>query len=114
MLLEPHQESDILKWGVHDSADAAAEPVFALQQTLLNLGIDDDYADGDLVQAGHFHRGAYVYAIVPSGQNITAGDTLQSNGDGKLKALATGVHIATADETIGAVTADTRLRATIV
>lgn len=111
MLLEYHNDSGTLKWGVHDSADAAVSPVFALEQLFLNKGVDDAYAAGDLVEAGIMHTGSKVWAIIPSGQNIAPGALLQSNGDGKLKALATGVGKFVALESSGgAVTADTRLR----
>lgn len=112
-LLELHNDAGTPKWGVHDSADAAAEPIFALDQSEMNLGVDSLYAAGDLVKAGHMHQGATVWAIIPSGQNLTPGSLLQSNGDGKLKVLGSGTHIATCLEVTGAVTADTRVRVAI-
>ena len=115
MLLEYHNDSGTLKMGVHDSADEVAARLFAMSRAETNRGIDDAYAAGDLIRFAACPPGTRVWAIVPSGQNIAPGAKLQSNGDGKLKALNTGQFIAVAIEsTGGAVTADTRLRVEIV
>lgn len=114
MVLEYHNDSGTLKWGVHDSADDNIEAVVALNQPELNKTISDTYAAGDLVRAAHLGAGATFYAIVPSGQNISPGARLQSNGDGKLKALASGKALFVALESSGgAVTVDTRLRVSV-
>lgn len=110
-VLEYHNDSGTLKFGVHDSADDPCEPIVALNFPELNKGIDDPYAAGDLVKAVHLQPGAVFYGLIPSGQNISPGDRLQSNGDGKLKALGSGVARFIALETSGgAVTVDTRIR----
>lgn len=115
MLLEPHNDSGVLKWGVHDAADDPVSAIFAIEQIELNLGVDDAYAAGDLVKAGYMHTGSKVWAIIPSGQNISPTALLQSNGDGKLKALGSGVGAFRALESSGgAVTVDTRLRVEVL
>lgn len=114
MLLEYHNDSGTLKWGVHDSADEPAQVVVALDQPFLNKGVDDDYAAGDLVLAGALRPGATFWGLIPSGQNIAPGARLQSNGDGKLKAAASGdVRFVSLDGP-GAVTADTRIRVEVL
>lgn len=110
MILEYHNDSGVLKFGVHDSADAAVAAIVALDQIELNLGIDSAYAAGDLVKAAHLRPGDVFYGIIPSGQNIAFGAFLQSNGDGKLKALGSGVGKFMSLSNPGAVTADTRIR----
>lgn len=110
MLIEYHDDSGAQKWGVHDSADDDVQLVVALDQPMLNKGIDDAYAAGDLLQAGQLRPGSVFYGIIPSGQDITFGATLQSNGDGRLKAKASGAGRFKALETTGAVLEDTRLR----
>jgi hypothetical protein len=110
MLLRRHDDSGTAKWGVHDSADAAISPTVALEQVFLNQGIDDPYAIGDLVLAAILKTGSVFYGIIPSGQNISIGENLQSNGDGKLKAAASGSVRFMSLDGPGAVTEDTRIR----
>lgn len=110
MLVEYRNDSGTLKWGVHDSADGAVQTAVALDEPEFNNGLSDAYAAGTKVRVGHFRAGDQFYGIVPSGQNITQGAYLQSNGDGKLKALGSGVGAFIAIETIGSVSADTRIR----
>lgn len=114
MLVEYHDDSGTLKWGVHDSADEPVHRAVALEQIEFNKGIDDAYAAGDLVKVGVLVPGSQFYGIIPSGQNITQGARLQSNGDGKLKAAATGEVAFVAVESPGAVTADTRIRVEVL
>jgi hypothetical protein len=81
----------------------------ALDRIELNKGVDDAYAIGDLVKAGYFWPGDRFWGLIPSGQNITQGAKLQSNGDGKLKAYSTGPGGFVAVSSPGSVTADTRV-----
>lgn len=108
-----------LKYKPHASATEMQSVIVALEQTIHDKGIDDAYAINDLVLAAHLRKGSSFNAIVPSGQDITKGDRLQSNGDGKLKeatatTAAANVAVFQALETIGAVTADTRLRTLVL
>jgi hypothetical protein len=115
MLLELHDDSGTPAWGVHDTADDPCPAVVALEQTFLNLGVNDAYADGDLVYACALRPGSMFWGIVPSGQNISVGERLQSNGDGKLKAEATGdVRFVSHTDTGGAVTEDTRVKVEVL
>lgn len=115
MLLEYHNDSDTLKWGVHDSADEHVQTTVALEQDFMNLGVDDAYAAGDLVVAGALTAGSTFWGIIPSGQNISPAALLQSNGDGKLKADSTGEgRFRALESSGGAVTADTRLRVEVI
>jgi hypothetical protein len=98
-----------LCWGVHDSANEPAARAVALDEIELNHGIDTAYTAGDLVKVGYLRPGDRFYGIIPSGQNITQGALLQSNGDGKLKAYSTGPGGFVAASSPGSVTEDTRL-----
>jgi hypothetical protein len=109
MLVEHHNDGTALEWGVHDSANEPCAASVALDQIELNKGIDDAYAIGDLVKVGYFLRGERFWGLIPSGQNITQGAKLQSNGDGKLKAYAAGPGGFVAVSSPGSVTADTRV-----
>lgn len=115
MLVEYYNDGGTLTWKVHSSADTDVQRAFALEALYLGRGIDDAYVDGDNIQVGLMHHGATVYAIIPSGQDISPAALLQSNGDGKLKADAGGTAIARALESSGgAVTADTRIRVEVL
>ncbi len=109
MLVQLHDDSGALKWGVHDSADDPAARAVALDEIELNHGVDTAYAAGDLVKVGYLYPGDRFYGVIPSGQDITQGALLQSNGDGKLKAYTSGPGGFVAASSPGSVTQDTRL-----
>jgi len=87
---------------------------FALEREEMGKGIDDAYAVGDQVKVGTFAPGDRVYALIASGQNITAGQYLEAAADGTLRAIASGTRIARSLDTTGAVTVLTRLRAEVM
>lgn len=84
--------------------------VFALERDELGTGITTAYASGDTVKAAAFPGGSRVYAFLASGQSVSADDYLGSNGDGTLKAWASGPYIARALEAVNASSGDTRIR----
>lgn len=92
------------------TAAAAGPVVLALNAPEMNLTIDDDYASGDLIFAGIFRGGDKGLAWLASGQNVTAGDVLESAGSGLLTALASGVPLARAVEDKDASSGDARIR----
>lgn len=97
-LIHRHDSSGF-KWRKHNSAGGAGN-AYALDQSEMNKGLSDLYASGDLVKAAVAEPGATFYALLPSGQNITQGALLESNGNGTLKVLASGVAIAVALESV--------------
>lgn len=114
MLAMYYDDAGVGKWKAHDSAAGTfAQKAFYLERPEFNQGIEDAYAADELALVGIFPPGSLIYAIVPSGQNVVNGDFLESNGDGKLKEGTTG-PVAKAAETIGAVTADTRVRVEVL
>jgi len=118
MLLDYEDNSGALAFGVHDAAADVQQVLVALEQTFLNLGVDDAYAAGDLVYAAALGKGAQFWAIIPSGQNIAVAQKLQSNGDGKLKdatadTAAAAVAKFAALEAVNAM-ADTRIRVEVL
>ncbi len=82
------------------SVAGALGTTYADNQSSLNLGVDVAYAIGDLVEAIIGRPGTSVWALLPSGANITKGDKLGSNGDGTLHAVGGGTEIARALESI--------------
>ena len=108
-----------MKWRPHSSATNRASNIFALEKMIHNKTVDDNYTANELVYAAKFLPGSSAWCCVPSGQDITAGESLQSNGDGWLKtatseAAATNVAAQKALETLGAVNALTRVRIQIL
>lgn len=90
----------------------------ALERDELGRGIDDTYrsyagaaayAANDKVKVGVFKSGEEALMYVPSGQNITEDDLLESAGTGLLVEGST-TPIARAMETLGVVTVETALR----
>lgn len=115
MQIETFNDSGVLKWRPQDAAADVQSRFFALEEMEWGKGVDDDYGVGDLVKAGHVHPGGTVWGLVPSGQDITIGDYLQSNGDGTFKeatATTAAANVARfrALETLGTVTTLTRCR----
>lgn len=70
----------------HATASVATPKLVAVEHSMANKGVNDNYAVGDLVEAIACAAGTSVWAWVPSGANIAFGATLESNGDGMLKA----------------------------
>jgi hypothetical protein len=93
----------------HATAGGAAARTFALERDELGMGVDTTYTDvntsvsyasGDTVKVGSFAPGMQVRALIGSGQNISADGFLESAGNGTLRALASGVRIARALESV--------------
>lgn len=120
MLVDTYDDAGKMKWRPHASATELAPTNFLVEKTLHNKTVSDTYAVDELAMVFTFHKGSAVWALVPSGQNIVAGDKLQSNGDGMLKkstatTAAANVSIAEAlESTGGAITVTTRLRVQII
>lgn len=107
-LIERFNSSGTIRWR-KATADLAGPGSVALDQSMLNKGVDDAYALNDLVQAGIPHKGATAWMFIASGQNIAAGTLLGSAGGGTLKSGAT-VALFTALENKPTVTQLTRIR----
>lgn len=94
MLVEIKSAADTVQ--PHSVANGFAQKAFALENDLIGRGVGDpagstatdrqEYAIGETVQYGVFQRGAEVNAILASGQNVSEGTVLTSNGAGKLVA----------------------------
>jgi hypothetical protein len=119
MLIELAADREALKWRPHNAAAGIEAPIFAIEQMEWNLGVDDPYAANDLVKAGYMRTGCFVWALVPSGQNIANGAYLQSNGDGMFKAATATTATANVArfrslDNIGDVTVTTRCRVEVL
>jgi len=86
---------------VHATAGGSGAPIFAVENELLGLGIDDDYVSGDFAQAEHFGGGDWVLAYVAAAASaIVIGDQLESAGDGSLCKLASGTPLGVAMQAV--------------
>ena len=102
MLVERYVPSgSIVRVRPHATASVATARNFAVEQSEVNKNVSDGYAINDLVRSKIVEPGGTVWAIIPSGQNIAAGQKLESNGDGTLKAYATlGAALVSAVESV--------------
>jgi hypothetical protein len=100
----------------HDGAGLTAAPAFAFpKQTVSGEDMTEDYASGDQVIYGVFSEGAHVYAYLASGQNVSAGALLQSNGSGYLSAASTADNVvARARESVNASGGAARIKVEVV
>ena len=76
----------------HTTADALAQPMFAVEDALyLGRDIDTAYADdGEVVRYAYCRPGDEVYALLAAGNDTVDKDALlASNGDGTLKVSST-------------------------
>lgn len=108
MLVERVNTAGVIRWQ-KATADVANPPAVALDQSELNLGVDNDYAIGDLGQVAILRKGEVAWMLIASGQNVAAGNKLGSAGGGTLKTSAT-VSLFSALENKPNVIVQTRIR----
>lgn len=85
----------------HATASVSTGRFVATEAAMLNKNVNDGYAVGDLVEVSELSGGSAAWMLIASGQSITAGQKLESAGDGTLKAYATlGAAIFSALETV--------------
>ena len=108
---------------VHGAAAGSAQKAFAIENEVIGNGIDVVYTVGENVIYSVLQPGAEVNAFVAAGVTVTAGDFLESAGDGTLRKVATSAAtantsrasvIAQATETVVAGGSDARVRVTIL
>lgn len=107
--VERFNSGGVIRWRKATAASAGPLTI-ATNQSMLNKGVDDTYAVGDLVEASVLQPGATAWMLIASGQNIAAGNKLEHAGDGTLRILASGTPVAVAMENKPSVTVLTRIR----
>ncbi len=114
-LIELYSVSNELKWRKNDSVTEIAAISIALDKPdeVDNTGIEDAYAANENVEAAYLRAGAVFNGIVASGQNITDGELLMSDGTGMLRTAAATTQDAMdgrfqALKNLGSIAADTR------
>lgn len=111
MIVELFDDSGVDKWRPHSGATNMPTRYVALEK--LGYGPDDAYAQDDLMLVAAYYPGGMFWGLLPSGQDISNAEPLQSNGDGTLKSAtantaAANVAAYKAKEALGAITETTR------
>ena len=118
-LVELHDDGSNTDVRVNGSATEIVALSVALERAELNNTIDTAYATGDTVKIGYLGVGSVFYGLVPSGQNISRAELLQSNADGTLiTAAATTAAASTAKfqslDDLGSISTETRCRIQVI
>lgn len=113
-LVERVNTAGVWQWKKHATAGGAGTRAVATEQSMLNKGVDDAYAAGDLMEVSEGAGGSSFLMFIASGQNIAYGDKLESAGNGTLRILASGVALFAALESKPNVTELTRIRVEVV
>lgn len=113
MLVELATSAGITRYKKHATAAGPCRAIFK-DMPMLNKGLSDATAIGDLVEVYELLPGDLVQVIIASGANITKGDKLESAGNGKARAWTNSTTPFVALTTSGAVTADTYIQAEVL
>lgn len=99
-LVERVNTAGVQQFQNHSTAGGAGQRLVATEQSMLNKGINDGYAAGDLMEVSALDGGSSAYMLLASGENIAYGDQLESKGDGTLRAKASGTPLFVALEAV--------------
>lgn len=113
MLVELATTTAVTRYKKHATAAGPCRAIFK-DMPMLNKGLSDLTAVGDLVEVLELLPGDLVQVIIASGANITKGDKLESAGNGKMRAWTNSTTPFVAKTTSGAVTADTYIQAEVI
>jgi hypothetical protein len=81
MLLKIDSNNEVVK---NDAEGMAAEAIFAAEDALQGGAVRDVYTDGEPVTCILPGKGCEVFALIANGEDISTGDELISNGEGRL------------------------------
>ena len=112
-LVEIDNTAGVIRWKLGTAA-ADIERAVLTEQSMLNKPYTEAYAINDLAEVSIGARGAKFWMHIASGQNIAAGDRLESAGDGTLCILAAGTPLFVALENKPSVTVDTMIRVAVI
>lgn len=115
-LVERFNNAGVIRFRKHASAGGDTARLVATEQLLFNKGVDDAYAANDLVEVSAGQGGSTFWMLIASGQNIAAGDALESAGNGTLRVFGSGVKLFSAIENKdnSAGPSDARIRVEVV
>ncbi len=112
MLIERDNAGGTIRWKKHATAGGDTARIVATEQSMQNLGVDDNYAINDLVEASALQPGSFAWMLIGS-DAVEAGDGLESAGNGLLRKLSSGTKLFTALENYTGSTTS-RIRAEVV
>ncbi len=98
----------------HAGAAAAAQGMFAIEESFVGDDITDTYAFGDTVQYIVGRKGDEVYAWLKAGVSVIPGSKLESDGAGALQALTSNFPVAQSKEAKASTGALQRLRVEVL
>jgi hypothetical protein len=110
MLVDLFNNGGIIRYRKHATAGGDCAKAVLTQRSMLNEGVDNDTPAGDLAEVSVLSPGATAWMLIASGQNIAAGNKMESAGNGTLRVLASGVALFMALENKPSVTTLTRIR----
>ena len=113
MLVELATSAGVTRWKKHATAAGPCRAIVK-DMPMLNKGLSDVTAVGDLVEVLELLPGDLVQVLIASGANITKGDKLESAGNGYARAWTNSTTPFVAKSTSGAVTADTYIQAEVI
>ena len=91
----------LLQWRPHSTAAGGnTTRAVAVDNSMVNKGVNDGYAIGDLVNVIEGAAGTSFWMLIASGQNIAPGAMLESVGDGTLRVWASGTKLFQALEAV--------------
>jgi hypothetical protein len=93
MLVERFSSAGSQFWRKQVTAAADVSKSIATDMNMLNKGPDDICAVNDLIEVSVASPGSNWWMLIPSGQNISAGNFLESAGDGYLRVYAAGKRL---------------------
>lgn len=99
MLVQMFNSAGVNRWRKHPTAAGPCRAV-ALDMPMLNKGVDDACAAGDLIEVVEAAGGTYLWMLIASGANISFGDKLESAGNGYLRAWTNSPTPFVARETV--------------
>lgn len=119
MFAEMYDNSGVLMWRPVTSATEYHTLAVYLENGMMNKGIDDDWAAGDLCRVAFLRNGDIINGLIPAAQDISFGEKLQPTVGGMAitaaATTATGnvAHLQSLDAP-GAVAATTRVRMQVI
>lgn len=121
MIVEYHDNAGSRQVQPKATAANQGSTLVALEDSIMNKGIDDDYAIDDLPRLARYSAGGYFYGIVETGQTVASGTPLKAGSPGKLVVAAGADLTAAANialyqsvENLGTTVADTRCRVEVL
>jgi hypothetical protein len=109
-IVERFNNGGIIRWRKNTIVTGNLPCAVACEHSMANKGVDDTYAANDLVEVSIVQPGGSFWGYIASGQNIVAGNQLQTVSGGTLAIYSSGSLVATALENKANVNVLTRIR----